>query len=131
MTFIYFYSKMINVVSFFDFFIFDNVEVLDFTGPFEVFSTTRKQTEEGEQFLYNVHLIGLTNNSISTRGGMEVKPHFPLTYTLNWIKLSYPVAMVHGRSCMMNAAVLALFFLNTGITIIRGKRVAETAYQKE
>ena len=75
MTFIYFSSKMINVVSCFNFFIFDNVEVLDFTGPFEVFSTTRKQTEEGEQFLYNDHLIGLTNDSINTRGGMEVKPH--------------------------------------------------------
>ena len=75
MTFIYFSSKMINVVSCFNFFIFDNVEVLDFTGPFEVFFTTRKQAEEGEKFLYNDHLIGLMNDSISKRGGMEVEPN--------------------------------------------------------
>ena len=38
-----------------------------------------------------------------------------------------------GRSLggLMNAAVLALFFLNTGIAIIRGKRAEKVAYQKE
>ncbi|MBH30958.1 MAG: AraC family transcriptional regulator [Candidatus Marinimicrobia bacterium] len=56
-------------------FIFNDVEVLDFTGPFEVFSTTRRESNDGEEFLYRVHLISPTDASIITRGGMEVKPH--------------------------------------------------------
>ena len=59
-------------------FIFNDVEVLDFTGPFEVFSTTRKQAGSEEQYLYSVCLIGPTDDAITTRGGMEVKPHFPI-----------------------------------------------------
>ena len=59
-------------------FIFNDVEVLDFTGPFEVFSTTRKQAGSEEQYLYSLCLIGPTDDAITTRGGMEVKPHFPI-----------------------------------------------------
>ena len=66
--------KPISVGSF----IFNDVEVLDFTGPFEVFSTTRKQAGSEEQYLYSVCLIGPTDDAIMTRGGMEVKPHFPI-----------------------------------------------------
>ena len=59
-------------------FIFNDVEVLDFTGPFEVFSTTCKQEGGEEQYLYSVCLIGLTDGAITTRGGMDVKPHFSI-----------------------------------------------------
>lgn len=60
-------------------FIFDDVEVLDFTGPFEVFSTSRWESDSGEEFPYRVHLIAPTDESITTRGGMEVKPHYTIT----------------------------------------------------
>ena len=60
-------------------FIFNDVEVLDFTGPFEVFSTTRKQAGDEEQYLYSVSLIGPNDDAIKTRGGMEVKPHFSIS----------------------------------------------------
>ena len=59
-------------------FIFNDVEVLDFTGPFEVFFITRKQEAGEKQYLYSVCLIGLTDGTITTRGGMEVKPHFSI-----------------------------------------------------
>lgn len=60
-------------------FIFDGVEVLDFTGPFEVFSTTRRESDGGEEFLYSVHLIAPTDEPITTRGGMEINPHHTVT----------------------------------------------------
>jgi len=60
-------------------FIFNDVEVLDFTGPFEVFSTTRKQAGGKEKYLYSVCLIGPNDGAITTRGGMEVKPHFSIS----------------------------------------------------
>ncbi len=59
-------------------FIFKDVEVLDFTGPFEVFSTTRREGSDGEEFLYRVHIIAPTDASIITRGGMEVKPQYSM-----------------------------------------------------
>jgi len=59
-------------------FIFNDVDVLDFTGPFEVFFITRKQEGGEKQYLYSVCLIGLTDGTITTRGGMEVRPHFSI-----------------------------------------------------
>ena len=59
-------------------FIFNDVDVLDFTGPFEVFFITRKQEGGEKQYLYSVCLIGLTDGAITTRGGMDVKPHFSI-----------------------------------------------------
>ena len=59
-------------------FIFNDVDVLDFTGPFEVFFITRKQEGGEKQYLYSVCLIGLTDGAITTRGGMEVRPHFSI-----------------------------------------------------
>ena len=59
-------------------FIFNDVDVLDFTGPFEVFFITRKQEGGEKQNLYSVCLIGLTDGTITTRGGMEVRPHFSI-----------------------------------------------------
>ena len=59
-------------------FIFNDVDVLDFTGPFEVFFITRKQEGGEKQYLYSVCLIGLTDGTITTRGGMDVRPHFSI-----------------------------------------------------
>lgn len=54
--------------------IFDDVEVLDFCGPFEVFSVTRRQRGE-EESPFEVILVAETNDPIRTRGGMVVMPH--------------------------------------------------------
>jgi len=58
--------------------IFENVEVLDFCGPFEVFSVTRldeeKRREEPSPF--NVFLVAQTKDPIVTTGGMKVLPDY-------------------------------------------------------
>ncbi len=56
--------------------VFDNVEVLDFCGPFEVFSVTRlnehRRREEPSPF--EVLLIAEKNVPVVTTGGMKVIP---------------------------------------------------------
>ncbi|MBF0488045.1 MAG: DJ-1/PfpI family protein [Nitrospirae bacterium] len=57
--------------------LFENIEVLDFCGPFEVFSTTRlteeKRIEESSPF--EVLLVAENNCPVTTSGGMKVIPH--------------------------------------------------------
>ena len=57
--------------------LFDDVEVLDFCGPFEVFSTTRmnedKRREEPSPF--EVLLVAEHTGPVTTTGGMTVLPH--------------------------------------------------------
>src|SRR3954451_24655625 len=59
--------------------LFDNVEVLDFAGPFEVFSRTRLQpgvearrSEEGAPF--RVFTVGRTPDPLTATGGPTVVP---------------------------------------------------------
>ena len=61
--------------------IFDGVEVLDFAGPFEVFSRTR--TEPGvesrrsdEHAPFRVFTVSRSNGPITATGGMRVTPDF-------------------------------------------------------
>ncbi len=57
--------------------LFHNVEVLDFCGPFEVFSVTRlnNETRHEETPSFEVLLLAEHEGSILTSGGMEVLPH--------------------------------------------------------
>ena len=58
--------------------IFDEIEVLDFCGPFEVFSVTRlneeRRREEASPF--EVLLISQSSPPVKTTGGMKVIPDF-------------------------------------------------------
>jgi transcriptional regulator GlxA family with amidase domain len=61
--------------------IFDNVEVLDFAGPFEVFSRTRltpgvesRRSEESAPF--RVFTIAKTREPITATGGLAVVPQY-------------------------------------------------------
>lgn len=54
--------------------LFDDVEVLDFAGPFEVFSITSKEFM-GEK-VFDVSTIGETGKIISARNGLEVQPKY-------------------------------------------------------
>jgi transcriptional regulator GlxA family with amidase domain len=60
--------------------VFEDIEVLDFCGPFEVFSVTRlneeKRREESSPF--NVFLVATTKEPVVTTGGMRVLPDFDL-----------------------------------------------------
>jgi transcriptional regulator GlxA family with amidase domain len=56
--------------------VFNQVEVLDFTGPFEVFSTARWADQHSEDKpLFNVVIIAETNDFITGRNDFHVKPH--------------------------------------------------------
>lgn len=56
--------------------IFDDVEVLDFSGPFEVFSVARPVGESSDEFkLFTVMTIAEEDRIVSCRGGLLVKPN--------------------------------------------------------
>lgn len=60
--------------------IFDEVEVLDFCGPFEVFSVARPVGEVGdERRLFRVVTIAEESRTIRCRGGLLVQPHVTIT----------------------------------------------------
>jgi transcriptional regulator GlxA family with amidase domain len=60
--------------------IFDDVEVLDFCGPFEVFSVARKPgSSSDDDRLFNVYTIAEEDRIINCRGGLLVQPHFTIT----------------------------------------------------
>lgn len=54
-------------------FIFDEVEVLDFCGPFEVFSVTGRQRDDHP---FEVRLVAETLQPVIARGGLSVNPHY-------------------------------------------------------
>lgn len=60
--------------------IFPDVEVLDFCGPFEVFSVTRldEARRRDGPLPFRVLLVGLTRGAVTTTGGMVVQPHVSL-----------------------------------------------------
>ncbi len=55
--------------------IFNDVEVLDFAGPFEVFSVT---DELNNHTLLNVYTVGLTAEPVKAKNGLKVIPDFAL-----------------------------------------------------
>jgi transcriptional regulator GlxA family with amidase domain len=58
--------------------IFDDIEVLDFCGPFEVFSVTRLNEERRreEPSPFDVKLVSERGGTITTSGGMRVTADF-------------------------------------------------------
>ncbi len=64
--------KLVGIV------LFEDIEVLDFCGPFEVFSATRVNEEKrrDERSPFEVLLIAEKQSPITTTGGMKVLPHY-------------------------------------------------------
>ena len=60
--------------------VFNDVEVLDFCGPFEVFSVTRLNEERRRQEAspFSVFLVAEKKDPIITSGGMRVLPDYDL-----------------------------------------------------
>ena len=61
-------------------FIFDDVEVLDFAGPFEVFSRTRTlagadSRRTGDSAPFEVFTVARSRDAITAIGGLKVIPH--------------------------------------------------------
>lgn len=60
-------------------YIFKDVEVLDFAGPYEVFSTASRvhqRSHPREEIPYSVQLIAAESGAIEARGGMRILPDF-------------------------------------------------------
>lgn len=55
-------------------YIYDQAEVLDFSGPFEVFSTASRICEKSEPF--TVFFIGETGEAVTARGGYKIIPNY-------------------------------------------------------
>lgn len=56
-------------------YIYDNAEVLDFSGPFEVFSTANRLAEND----WNVLLVSETGSSVTDRGNFLIQPHYSIS----------------------------------------------------
>ncbi len=55
-------------------YIYENAEVLDFSGPFEVFATAARLSNSKTPI--NVFLIGETGEAIAARGGYSINPKY-------------------------------------------------------
>ncbi len=55
-------------------YIYDDAEVLDFSGPFEVFNVA-KRLERGE---WNIYLVSETGGTVRARGDFQVHPHYSM-----------------------------------------------------
>jgi transcriptional regulator GlxA family with amidase domain len=60
--------------------VFDDVEVLDFAGPFEVFSRCRTQPgvesrRSNDGALFNVYCVARTRAPVAATGGLQIVPH--------------------------------------------------------
>ncbi|MGR5550894.1 DJ-1/PfpI family protein, partial [Vibrio sp. DNB22_12_1] len=51
-------------------YIYDQAEVLDFSGPFEVFSTAKRLGDES----LNIFLVSESSKPVVARGGFKVLP---------------------------------------------------------
>jgi transcriptional regulator GlxA family with amidase domain len=58
--------------------VFDGVEVLDFAGPYEVFSVAAAEMPRSPYTPFFTYTIGLTARAVETYGGLTVTPRFSL-----------------------------------------------------
>jgi len=58
-------------------YIYDEAEVLDFSGPFEVFSTASRFLNKNEKF--NVFLIAEKSESVTARGGYDINAKYTIS----------------------------------------------------
>jgi transcriptional regulator GlxA family with amidase domain len=61
--------------------IFDDIEVLDFAGPFEVFSVAGSLLPQTPYQPFFTYTLGLTGETINARGGLRVNPTYSLDNT--------------------------------------------------
>jgi transcriptional regulator GlxA family with amidase domain len=58
--------------------VFDDVEVLDFAGPFEVFNVASELLRVDKFPPFFVYTVGLTGETIVARGNLRVQPHYSI-----------------------------------------------------
>ena len=82
-------------------YIYDHAEVLDFSGPFEVFSTAKRLGAEG----INVFMISESDKPVVARGGFKVLAHYSLQNhpKIDWLVV---VGGLHQKE-MMKADIIS------------------------
>jgi transcriptional regulator GlxA family with amidase domain len=121
--------------------VFPDVEVLDFAGPFEVFSVASRLAARRPEFAaapFKVSIIGATGATVLARHGLGVHPHFgfdnapdidllivpggvvtqPLhdEHTLDWVRRSAEQATLTASVCT-GAFILAKVGLLEGLSV--------------
>jgi transcriptional regulator GlxA family with amidase domain len=82
--------------------VFDDVEVLDFAGPFEVFGVTGLQSGPAP---FRVETVGLSNAPVRARGGLVVQPSLSIENVCRCDVLILPGGFGTRRE-MHNASLL-------------------------
>lgn len=62
-------------------YIYDEVEVLDFAGPYEVFTTAARvnaKLKPGDPKLFEVFLVAENGRAVSARANFNIQPHYTL-----------------------------------------------------
>ena len=103
-------------------FVFENVEVLDFAGPYEVFTTASRlhgRAHPSDADLFQVFTVGRTDAPIRARAGLSIYPdcHFKnhppidivvfpggvVTQELSELDVASWIAKHRTRSCLLPA----------------------------
>lgn len=58
--------------------VFDDVEVLDFAGPFEVFNVASEVIKSEPVPPFFTYAVGLTEQTVVARGNLRITPHFSI-----------------------------------------------------
>jgi len=95
--------------------LFNDVEVLDFAGPFEVFSVA---DELNSYTLFNVFTVAETNDAIIARNGLSVNPDYtilncPKVDILNYSRWQWYSSNIREKECS-----------RVGSTNIKGYRIS-------
>lgn len=115
-------------------YIYDDAEVLDFSGPFEVFSTAKRLADNN----WRVFLVAEHKSHVTARGGFVVNPHYSFAdhpvidllivvggvhtaeltkpQVISWIKQTANSAK-HAASVCTGAFLLAQTDLLDGLTV--------------
>ena len=105
-------------------YLYNEVEVLDFAGPFEVFSTASRvnaRISPGSDTLFNVFTVAEDTNPLVARGGLKIVPKHSISehpeinlliipggivadelvkdHIVNWIISSSTIASITGSVC--------------------------------